>query len=68
MLIMMKARSLPRPSGEIDVERGSVLASPTSSEEIIAKCMGRLKFEMNTHLLSQEELSKILQQQKCRPK
>ena len=33
-----------------------------------ARRMGRLKFEMNTHLLSQEELSKILQQQKCGPK
>jgi glycosyltransferase involved in cell wall biosynthesis len=43
-------------------------SEPTTSEEIIAKCMDRLKFEMNTHLLTQEELSKILQQQNCRPK
>ena len=43
-------------------------SEPTTSEEIIAKCMDRLKFEMNTHLLTQEELSKILQQQDCRPR
>jgi glycosyltransferase involved in cell wall biosynthesis len=39
----------------------------TSSEKIIAKCLERLRFEMNTHLLNQEELPKILQRQKCRP-
>jgi glycosyltransferase involved in cell wall biosynthesis len=40
---------------------------PTSSERIIAKCLERLRFERNTHLLSQEELPTILRQLKCRP-
>jgi glycosyltransferase involved in cell wall biosynthesis len=37
----------------------------TSSEKIITKCLERLRFERNTHLLSQEELPAIFQQLKC---
>lgn len=41
--------------------------SPTSSEKIITKCLERLRFERNTHLLSQEELPIILRQLNWRP-
>jgi hypothetical protein len=40
-------------------------SEPTSSEKIIAKCLDRLRFERDTHLLSQEELPTILQELKC---
>ena len=42
-------------------------SEPTSSEKIIAKCFERLRFESNTHLLSEEELPTILQQQRSQP-
>jgi len=42
-------------------------SNPTSSEKIITKCLERLRFERNTHLLSQDEFPAILQQLKCRP-
>jgi glycosyltransferase involved in cell wall biosynthesis len=42
-------------------------ADPISSEKIVAKCLERLSYEMNTHLLGQKELPKVFQQLKCRP-
>jgi glycosyltransferase involved in cell wall biosynthesis len=42
-------------------------SEPTSSEEIIIKCLKRLRFEGNTHLLGQEELPTILQLLNRRP-
>ena len=40
---------------------------PTSLQKIITKCLERLRFERNTHLLSQDELPAILQQLKSKP-